>query len=89
MEEDQHLEKLKKVLHARDCNILYQSKVIEITFKKKEDAEWFEHICSSLKGKSAVSCLMSLNPPSKSQYKFIFNIQDMERFLELMDNDTL
>ncbi len=85
MEEDSYLEKLKAVLRTRDCNIQYQSKVVEITFKKKEDAEWFEHICSSLKGQSVVSCLMSLSPPGKSQYKFIFNIRDTERFLKLMD----
>lgn len=82
---DSNLEKLKKALHNRECTIKQQSKVMEITFKNEEDAEWFENICSSRKGESALSCMMSLKPPGKKQFKFIFNITDIGRFIEIME----
>ncbi len=83
--DDSNLEKLKKALHNRECTIKQQSKVMEITFKKEADAEWFENICSSCKGESALCCMMSLKPPGKNQFKFIFNITDIERFIEIIN----
>ncbi|MBU4535564.1 MAG: hypothetical protein KKF16_07040 [Euryarchaeota archaeon] len=84
---DTNLEKLKKALDNRECTINQQSKVMEITFKKEVDAEWFENICLSRKGESALSCMMSLKPPGKNQFKFIFNITDIECFIEIMNRD--
>ncbi|MCK9152249.1 hypothetical protein [Methanobacterium alcaliphilum] len=80
------IEELKKALKNRDCTIHPQSKVMEIIFHNKEDADWFDDIMEANQKGSAVSCLMTMRPLGKSKtHKFIFNIKDLKKFIEMIN----
>ncbi len=84
MESDEKIRKLKEALKDKNCYIEKHSSVMEITFTQKEDADWFENIFEEYQQKSAVSCLMSMRGPNSSQ-KFVFNVQDMDKFIDLIE----
>ncbi len=77
------LEKLKSAFKGRECIIRQHSNVIEITFKKNDDADWFENIFEKFQKEDAACCLMPIKPKGGPS-KFIFNIKDIDRFSELI-----
>lgn len=83
------LEKLEKILEKRGCNVNMQASVMELSFEKDEDAEWFEKIVENSPEDSAVSCLMTMKRlgNKKARHKFVFNVTDMDNFIDLMDED--
>ncbi|HHT17992.1 MAG: hypothetical protein QM396_07445 [Euryarchaeota archaeon] len=82
---DKKLEGLKKALEKRKCTVEKHSSVMEITFEKAEDADWFQDIFDDYEKESAVSCLMSMRPKGQNvRHKFVFNITDMDKFVELL-----
>jgi hypothetical protein len=83
MESDTHLEELKKLLKDKNCIIEKHSNVMEITFEREKDANWFEGVFEHYQRESAVCCLMPIRPKNAPP-KFIFNIKDMKKFIELM-----
>lgn len=83
MESDKKLENLKKELKNRNCSIEKHSSVMEITFKMEEDAIWFESIFTELQRESAACCLMPIKPKNAPP-KFIFNVTDIDKFIELI-----
>jgi hypothetical protein len=83
MQQDNKIEKLKEILKDRNCTINKHSSVMEITFSREEDAHWFETIFGDYQRESAVSCLMSMRG-ANAQYKFVFNVKDMDRFINLL-----
>ncbi|GAB4309396.1 MAG: hypothetical protein Kow0019_06400 [Methanobacteriaceae archaeon] len=88
MSNDAKLEELRESLKGRDCKINKQEKVMEIVFKNAEDADWFEDLMETHHGTSSVSCVMSMRPLGKGKnHKFVFNIKDTDRFLELIKNN--
>lgn len=86
MESDIKLEELKKVLKHRKCTVEKHSNVMEITFEREDDANWFENIFEYYQRESAVCCLMPIRPKNAPP-KFIFNIKDMNKFIELIKAD--
>ncbi len=80
------IDQLKKALKNRKCIVEKHSSVMEITFEKTEDAEWFEAIFEDYQRQSAVSCLMSMQG-ANAQHKFVFNIKDMDKFIELLKRE--
>ena len=80
---DAKIEELKKALINRKCTIEIHSDVIEITFEKDEDGNWFEEIFGKLQRESTACCLMPIRPKNAPP-KFIFNIKDMDKFIELL-----
>ena len=80
------LEELRKALKGRKCSIEKHSNVMEITFKKEEDADWFESIFDNFQRESAACCLMPIRPKNAPP-KFIFNVKDMDKFIELIKED--
>ena len=86
MESDIKLEELKKALKNRNCTIEKHSNVLEITFEREEDGNWFENIFEYYQKESAVCCLMPIRPKNAPP-KFIFNIKDLDRFIELIKED--
>ncbi len=86
MEQDKKLEELKKALQNRDCIIKKHSNVMEITFENEKDGDWFENIFEYYQRESAVCCLMPIRPKNAPP-KFIFNIKDLDRFIELIKED--
>ncbi len=90
MRADEKLDGLKKALKNRKCIIEKHSSVMEITFEKSEDANWFKDIFDDYEKKSAVSCLMSMRPKGQNfRHKFVFNIKDMDKFVELLKKEEL
>jgi hypothetical protein len=88
MESNIQIEKLRKALKGRKCSFEKHSNVIEITFKKEEDAEWFESIFGHFQRESAVCCLMPIRPKNAPP-KFIFNVKDMGKFIELIKEEEM
>lgn len=86
MESDIKLEKLKKALKHRNCTVKKHSNVMEITFENEGDANWFESIFEYYQKESAVCCLMPIRPKNAPS-KFIFNVKDMNLFIELIKED--
>jgi hypothetical protein len=80
------LQELKETLKDRKCTIEKHSSVMEITFPKEEDAKWFESIFEDYQKKSAVSCLMSMKG-ANDRHKFVFNVKDMDKFIELLKGE--
>ena len=80
---DKKVEDLKKAFKDRKCAIEIHSNVIEITFEREEDADWFENIFEFLQRESAVCCLMPIRPKNAPP-KFIFNVKDIDKFIELV-----
>ena len=83
MEQDKKLEELKKALKNRNCTVKKHSNVMEITFESKEDGDWFENIFEYYQRESAVCCLMPIRPKNAPP-RFVFNIKDMDKFIELI-----
>lgn len=82
---EKNFERLRQALKNRNCTIEKYSSVMEITFHKSEDAEWFEDIFTDYERKSAVSCLMSMRPSGEhASHKFLFNIKDLNKFIQLL-----
>jgi len=80
------LDKLKKALKDKNCIIEKHSNVMEITFEKTEDAEWFEAIFEDYQRQSAVSCLMTMRG-ANARHKFVFNVKDMDNFTKLLKEE--
>ena len=87
MESDTKIKELKKALKNRDCAVEKHSNVLEITFERNEDADWFENIFEYYQKESAVCCLMPIRPKNTPP-KFIFNVKDMDKFIELIKSDV-
>ena len=83
MKSDTKLEELRKSLKDKNCIIEKHSSVMEITFEREEDANWFEGIFEHYQRESAVCCLMPIKPKNALP-KFIFNVKDMDKFIELI-----
>jgi len=83
MESDIKLEELKKAIKNRNCTIKKHSNVLEITFEREEDGNWFEDIFKYYQKESSVCCLMPIRPKNAPP-KFIFNVKDMDKFIELI-----
>ncbi len=86
MEQDNKFEELKKALRNRNCTVKKHSNVMEITFENEEDGDWFENIFEYYQRESAVCCLMPIRPKNAPP-KFIFNIKDMDKFIELIKDN--
>ena len=80
------LDQLKKALKDKNCIIEKHSSVMEITFEKTEDAEWFEAIFEDYQKQSAVSCLMTMRG-ANARHKFVFNVKDMDNFTKLLKEE--
>lgn len=87
--EKEKLQKLEKILKKRGCKINMQASVMELSFEMDEDAEWFEKVIESSTADSAVSCLMTMKGlgNKKARHKFVFNVTDMDNFIDLMDEE--
>ena len=85
--EKEKLEKLEKILEKRGCSIDLHANVMEMSFEKDEDAEWFEKIVENSPEDSAVSCVMTMKRlgNKKARHKFVFNVTDMDNFVNLME----
>ncbi|MDI6723467.1 MAG: hypothetical protein QMD61_02335 [Methanobacterium sp.] len=83
---DKKVEELKNGLKDRNCVLKTHSDVIEITFEREKDADWFEDIFKYLQKKSAVCCLMPIRPKNASP-KFIFNVKDMDKLIKLIKDN--
>jgi hypothetical protein len=82
------LQQLKEALKDKKCTIEKHSSVMEVTFENSEDADWFEAIFADYERESAVSCLMSMRPKGENaRHKFIFNVKDLDKFIELIKKD--
>lgn len=80
------IKRLRKVLKSKNCIVEKHSNVMEITFLKSEDADWFEKIFEDYQRESAVSCLMTMRPRgANARHKFVFNVQDMGKFIVLLE----
>lgn len=79
------LEDLKDSLKDKDCIIEKHSNVIEITFKREDDADWFQDIFEYLQKESAACCLMPIRPKNAPP-KFIFNVKNMDKLTKLIKN---
>lgn len=80
---DLRMNELKKALSNRTCTLELHSDVMEITFEKEEDANWFEGVFGKFQRESAACCLMPIRPKNAPP-KFIFNIKDMDKFIKLL-----
>lgn len=85
-ESEAKIEELKKALKDKNCSIKEHSSVMEITFLREEDADWFESVFDYYQRKSAVCCLMPMRGKETSP-KFVFNVKDMDKFIELIKAD--
>lgn len=86
MEPNEKLEELKEALKDRNCSIEKHSSVMEVTFERTEDADWFESIFEDYQRESAVSCLMSMRG-ANARHKFVFNVKDMDKFIKLLEEE--
>lgn len=86
---DEKLKKITKILEKRGCKVDMHANVMELAFENDEDAEWFEKVVEASPEDSAVSCLMSMKRlgNKKSRHRFVFNVRDMDNFIDLMDED--
>lgn len=81
------INRLRQVLKSRSCTVEKHSSVMEITFSRSDDADWFEKIFEDYQRESAVSCLMSMRPRGENaRHKFVFNVRDLDKFIELLEN---
>ncbi len=81
------INRLREVLKNRNCTVEKHSSVMEITFSRSDDADWFEKIFEEYQRESAVSCLMSMRPRGENaRHKFVFNVRDLDKFIELLKN---
>ncbi|MGZ7069027.1 MAG: hypothetical protein ACXVH2_07255 [Methanobacterium sp.] len=80
---DKKLQELRSVLKDKKCTIKKHSNVIEITFEKEKDADWFEGIFGRLQEEDVACCLMPIRPKNAPP-KFIFNIKDIDNFIKLI-----
>ena len=80
------IEELKKALQPRSCTIELHSDVMEITFEKDADGDWFESVFGKFQKKSATCCLMPIRPKNAPP-KFIFNIKNIDLFIELIKKE--
>ncbi len=87
--EKEKLEKLEKILEKRGCNVNMQASVMELSFEKDEDAEWFEEVIEKSPEDSAVSCVMTMKRlgNKKARHKFVFNVTDMDNFIDLLNEE--
>jgi len=83
---DKNVKKLKLALKDRNCILEKHSNVIEITFEKEKDANWFESNFEKFQRESAACCLMPIKPKN-APTKFIFNIMDINKFIELINRN--
>ncbi len=83
---NERIKELKCALKDRNCILELHSNVMEITFQDEEDADWFEDIFEMFQRESAACCLMPIRPKNGPQ-KFIFNIKDMNKFIELINEN--
>ncbi len=82
------IQKLKEALKDQKCTIEKHSSVMEVTFENSADADWFEAIFEDYQKESAVSCLMSMRPKGENaRHKFVFNVKDMDKFIELIKKE--
>lgn len=83
------LQKLEKILEKRGGTVNMQASVMELSFEKDEDAEWFEKVMESSPADSAVSCVMTMKGlgNKKARHKFVFNVTDMDNFIDLLDEE--
>ncbi|HML04597.1 MAG TPA: hypothetical protein VK426_02385 [Methanobacterium sp.] len=81
---DAKIEEVKQALLPRNCTIELHSNVMEIKFEKEEDANWFEDVFGKFQKESAVCCLMPIRPKNAPP-KFIFNVKDINKFIELIN----
>jgi hypothetical protein len=77
------IEELENILKNRNCIFELHADVMEITFKKEEDADWFEGVFGKFQKESAACCLMPIRPKNAPS-KFIFNIKNLDKFIELI-----
>ncbi len=84
MESNLQMEELREAFKDRNCRIEKHSNVMEITFEREQDGNWFEDIFKHFQRESAVCCLMHIKPKNAPQ-KFIFNIKDINKFIELIN----
>lgn len=84
---DTRINELKQAFKDRKCDIKRHSDVMEITFEREEDAFWFENIFEHFQRESAVCCLMPIRPKNTPP-KFIFNVKDLDKFIELIKIDS-
>lgn len=88
MNSTSEIQRLKKAFKDRKCIIEKHSSVMEVTFENNEDADWFEAIFEDYQRASAVSCLMSMRPKGENaRHKFVFNVRDMDKFIELIKKE--
>lgn len=80
------IEELKGALMNRKCTLELHSNVMEITFEKEEDANWFEGMFGKFQKESAACCLMPIRPKNAPP-KFIFNIKNINKFIELIKKE--
>lgn len=87
--EKEKLNKLEKILEKRGCKMNMQASVMELSFDNDDDAEWFEKVIEKSPADSAVSCVMTMNRlgNKKARHKFVFNVTDMDNFIDLIDED--
>lgn len=88
MESNAKLEELKNVLQDKRCSITEHSSVMEIIFEREEDANWFENVFEKFQKESAACCLMPIKPKNAPP-KFIFNIRNMDKFIELIKESKI
>jgi hypothetical protein len=87
--EKEKLLKLEKILEKRGCKMNMQATVMELSFDNDADAKWFEELIEKSPEDSAVSCVMTMNRlgNKKARHKFVFNVTNMDNFINLMDED--
>jgi len=86
---DEKLKRLDKLLEKRGCKMDMHVNVMELAFDNDKDAEWFEKVVGASSEDSAVSCMMTMKRlgNKKARHKFVFNVTDLDNFIDLMDED--
>ncbi|PKL66224.1 MAG: hypothetical protein CVV28_11830 [Methanobacteriales archaeon HGW-Methanobacteriales-1] len=86
---DAKLKKLKKILEKRGCEVDMHANVMELAFENDEDAQWFEKVVEASPEDSAVSCMMTMKRlgNKKARHKFIFNVTDIDNFLDTIKDE--
>ncbi len=83
---EEKFKELKKALKDRKCSLDLHSNVVEITFEKEEDADWFENNFEKFQKESAACCLMPIRPKNALP-KFIFNLKDLNKLIRLINEN--
>ncbi|MGB9937793.1 MAG: hypothetical protein ACPK7O_08750 [Methanobacterium sp.] len=83
MESNARIKELERAFKDKKCFIKEHSNVISITFENEKDADWFENVFQKFQLESAACCLMPIRPKNALP-KFIFNIKDINKFIELI-----